>query len=203
CSRFLNRIWRLVQMHKEILSANFDALKSGAPSELTEKDDLELERQIHLATKRVTQEVEERFHFNTAIAATMELANALYAYVGGEKASPANAKLFAFGVERLLLLLSPFAPHLCEEIWHQLGRAESVLKMPWPAYDASKLLLDEIEIVVQINGKVRSRLTIPADLDDDSIRARALADPKVLSLLAGKTPRKVIVVPKKLVNVVV
>ena len=102
-----------------------------------------------------------------------------------------------------MLLLSPFAPHLAEELWHALGHEQTLAYEPWPKFDPALTKADEIEVPVQINGKVRSKVTVPADIDEEALEAAALADPSVQASIAGKTVRKVIVVPGKLVNIVV
>jgi leucyl-tRNA synthetase len=130
--------------------------------------------------------------FNTAIAAMMEFTNHLTPLT----VRPRSA------LEPFVLLLSPFAPHLAEELWRLLGHENTLAYEPWPAFDPALVKEDSIEVPVQINGKVRLRLTVPADVDEATLKALALADPKVRELLAGKEPRKVIVVPKKLVNIV-
>jgi leucyl-tRNA synthetase len=130
--------------------------------------------------------------FNTAISAMMEFTN----YLTPLAVRPRSA------LEPFVLLLSPFAPHLAEELWRLLGHENTLAYEPWPAFDPALVKEDSIEVPVQINGKVRLRLTVPADVDEATLKALALADPKVRELLAGKEPRKVIVVPKKLVNIV-
>ena len=149
-------------------------------------------RKLHQTIQKVTADL-DGMRFNTAIAAMMELTNHL---------TPLPARPRSV-LEPFVLLLSPFAPHLAEELWRALGHKDTLAYEPWPEFDSSLAKEEEIEVPVQINGKVRHRLTVPADVDAKALEALALADPKVRELLAGKTPRKVIVVPKKLVNIVV
>jgi leucyl-tRNA synthetase len=162
-----------------------------------------IQRKMHQTIKRVTDDFEGRWHFNTCIAAIMEFVNELYG-VEAEIASGAVPQSLLAEVQRnLVLLLEPFAPYLAHELWETLGEHSSLLKQPWPKYDAALAKEDEIEIPVQINGKNRSRIVVPADSPDDFVRERALADERVRALLDGKQVVKAIVVPGKLVNLVV
>jgi leucyl-tRNA synthetase len=149
---------------------------------------------IHRLTKRVTEDI-RRFHFNTAIAAFMEYMPLLEAF-GGRK------DLFNFALERFILTMAPFAPHLAEEIWEHMGHGESIFKAPWPLYDEEILKYDSVTIAIQINGKVKERLTIPQDLDDEEVKKEALGLGAVKSAVSGKEIRKIIVVKNKLVNIV-
>jgi leucyl-tRNA synthetase len=182
--RFLGRVWRL------FIDERSEELRLAE----TVKDvpaDRETLRKLHQTIQKVTADL-DGMRFNTAIAAMMELTNHLTPL----PVRPRSA------LEPFVLLLSPFAPHLAEELWRALGRRETLAYEPWPAFDPALAKEDEIEVPVQINGKVRHRLTVPADVDAAALEALALADPKVRELLGGKTPKKVIVVPKKLVNIV-
>ena len=142
-----------------------------------------------------------RFHFNTAISALMELVNAIYSYTAEHKESKDNALKEA--IESVIILLASFAPHIADELWEGLGNKGSLLNSMWPGYDPAAIIEDEIVIVVQVNGKLRGKVTVPADATDDTVKAAALADEKVMEHTAGKEIKKVVVVPKKLVNVVV
>src|SRR5205085_2180562 len=153
--------------------------------------DKDTQRKLHQTIQKVTEDL-DGMRFNTAIAAMMELTNHL---------TPLPARPRSV-LEPFVLLLSPFAPHLAEELWRTLGHKETLAYAPWPAADPVLAKEDEIEVPVQINGKVRHRLTVPADVGAKALEALALADPKVRDLLGGKAPKKVIVVPKKLVNIV-
>ncbi len=183
--RFLGRVWRLFIDERSEEARLAETVKDDAP-------DRETLRKLHQTIQKVTADL-DGMRFNTAIAAMMELTNHL---------TPLPVRPRSV-LEPFVLLLSPFAPHLAEELWHALGHKETLAYEPWPAFDAALAKEDEIEVPVQINGKVRHRLTVPADVDAKTLEALALADPKVRELLAGKAPRKVIVVPKKLVNIVV
>src|SRR5690606_34327918 len=128
-------------------------------------------------------------HLNTAISAIMELVNGVYAYKERPDADP---RVIREILEHLALMLAPFAPHLAEEVWHRMGMRESVHRNPWPEVDAEVARVDEVTMVIQVNGKVRSRITVPRDLDEESVRERALSDPKVVEQLNGKSVKRVI-----------
>jgi leucyl-tRNA synthetase len=198
-SRFLNRVWRFVFNHIE-------ALKS-APRRVTAttEEGRAFRRTIHETIKRVTADIERDFHFNTAISAVMELVNAIYAFestsadgmAGGERAG-----LLREAVETVLLLLGPIAPHVSEELWSELGHAESLLEQPWPTPDAGALVRKEITLVVQVDGKVRSRLQVDVDAPEERIRRLALEDDKVRPWVRQRAIERVVVVANRLVNIV-
>jgi len=159
-----------------------------------------LRRSVHKTIKKVTEDVEERFHFNTAIAAVMELLNVL------QDATPAvsgNGALMKEALESVILLLAPFVPHITEELWQQLGHTTPLTETAWPEYDRAAVVDEELLVVVQVNGKLRSKLTVATGTDEAAVKAMALADEKVQPFLEGKQVRKVICVPGKLVNIVV
>ena len=161
-----------------------------------------LYKKTHETIQRVTRDIEDRFHFNTAISAVMELVNALYALEESVD-TPERNSVVRFAVESAILLLSPIVPHFAEEIWEALGNRTSILLAPWPAYREDALTKDELLIVVQVNGKVRSRFTAAVDADEEFLRQRALSDERALKFIADKPVKKVVVVKKKLVNIVV
>ena len=199
-SRFINRIWRFVQNNEATLAAG----RSGAEvtiAEATDPGDIALLRQLHDSTRRVTGDLEDRFAFNTAISACMELLNALSAYTV-RPGDPLSARIVAFATARLALLVSPFAPHLAEEVWSRLGRAGLAAQQPWPAWDEAALVVEEVEIAIQVLGKLRGKLMVGVSESEDSIRERALADEKVQAALAGKQVRKTIYIQGKLLNIV-
>ncbi|SMC24877.1 leucyl-tRNA synthetase [Desulfacinum hydrothermale DSM 13146] len=198
-SRFLGRVWRLVH-------DNLEGLQAAAPYDGRAEVGSTLQalhRKTHQTIKKVTEDIEQRFHFNTAIAAIMELVNQIYAVQDKASQDPAYWPVMREAVETVVVLLSPMAPHIAEELWERLGRRPSIAKVPWPTWREESLKAEEILIVVQVNGKLRGRLTVPADVTNEDLEKAALADPKVQSFIEGKTVRKVIVVPKKLVNIVV
>ncbi len=207
--RFLTRIWRLVEDHAaRIRSAQGLGWDGEMPSETVRG----LRRVTHQTIARVTHDLEDAFHFNTALAALMELQNALTKFqddLGAEgpgvSRPPRNERILAFaeGVTALLTMLAPFAPHVAEELWEMLGHRESIFRQPWPATDMSLAQAETVEVVVQVNGKVRSRQHVPRGTAEDRLRELALQDPRVQPWTAGKAVRKVIVIPDKLVNIVV
>ncbi|EHJ48703.1 leucyl-tRNA synthetase [Solidesulfovibrio carbinoliphilus subsp. oakridgensis] len=204
-SRFLSRLWRLVT---EELGGLLMPVAACAPAGELGIDGLppvfaELRRREHATAAKAGADIRERFQFNTAIAAAMELVNFLYANVDALRAEPKGAKAVSSAVATLLTVLSPIAPHICEELWQQIGHAKLLLNEPWPRHDPAALVTDEVEVVVQVNGKLRGKLTVPRDADKAALEQAALADANVAKHIEGKTVRKVIVVPGKLVNVVV
>jgi leucyl-tRNA synthetase len=166
----------------------------------------ELRRQIHTAIKRVTEDIDKRMQFNTAIAAIMEFVNYLYKFYewfGKEPRLNVGRGMQIEAINKLILLLAPFAPHIAEEMWEQMGHTGAIHQARWPEYNEEFLKADEIEIVVQVNGKVRQKLSVPAGIDDESLKTQSLGDPRVQEWTNGKEVKKVIVVPKKLINIVV
>lgn len=183
--RFLSRVWRLIIDDRAEQMKLADGVQSGVP-------DRETLRKLHQTIKKVTEDL-DGMRFNTAIAAMMEYANHLTKL----EVRPGSA------LEPLVLMLSPFAPHLAEELWFALGNSDTLAYEPWPTYQEALTRADELEVPVQINGKLRARVTVPAEVDEDTQRHAALNDERIKGLLEGKQIRKVIVVPRKLVNIVV
>ncbi len=197
--RFLNRTWRIVMDYlddiKEIVPFDGGTVLDG--------DLKNLRRKTHQTIRRVTRDIDDRFHFNTAISAVMELVNALY-----QVPRPAKDDLVALSVIRetvdsLLLLLAPTVPHFSEELWEMMGNKINTADSSWPEYDPTVVTEEEITIVIQINGKVRGRITVPIDEEEESIKSLARADEKIVKLIEGKTVLKEIYVPRKLLNIVV
>ncbi len=200
--RFLGRLWRIIVDNAAVIEKG-KSFSGGVDSGLTERG-VRLRRKTHQTIRKVTEDIEERFHFNTAIAAVMELVNEMYAFIGeGKDVTPADAAVFTAASRSVVLLLSPAVPHITEELWEALGQPPSVVTATWPAWDKELAREDEITIVVQVNGKVRGRLTVGADAADEEIRKRALDDEKVRGYIEGKDIKNVVVVPRKLVNIVV
>ena len=164
-----------------------------------------MQRKLHQTIRRVTEDFGGRWHFNTSIAAIMELMNSLYAHEDsvqrGEQ--PAPLSLMADVQRDLVLMLAPFAPYLAHELWEMLGETSDLLRAPWPQYDAALAREEEVEIAIQVNGKIRSRITISADAEEAHVRELALADEKVKAAIADKEVVKVLVVKGRLVNVAV
>ncbi|MEE8161517.1 MAG: leucine--tRNA ligase, partial [Acidobacteriota bacterium] len=197
CFRFLNRIWRLLyRFHQEL--GQEDVGYSGDRGEPSESARA-VRRKLHQTIRKVTNDL-ERIHQNTAVAAIMELLNSVYDYVEREEPDPL---LLREVFENLALLLSPFAPHFSEEMWEILGHKDSLTVTPWPDFDMELAREEEIEIVVQVNGKVRSRFLASSQISEEDMKARALEDEKAREYMAGKTVFKVVVVPQKLVNIVI
>jgi leucyl-tRNA synthetase len=201
--RFLNRVWRLfvknIDKVKDI--GTFDGSAEKLEGELTE-----LYRKTHETIKKVTNDIEDRFHFNTAISAIMELVNTLQqidTHSNTFRKDSEGLKVVKFAMESIVVLLSPLVPHFAEELWTELGNKPSVLLCPWPSYNEQALEKNTLVIVVQVNGKLRSRLHVSADTDDEKIKEMALSDEHVQYFLNNKPIKKIIVVKKKLVNIVV
>ncbi len=196
--RFLNRVWRLVAEHA-------DQLKEVKPFEGQQGiagDSKQLYRKTHQTIKRVTNDIETRFNFNTAISAVMELLNTIQALKESVLSEAWGASVLRSALEAVVVLLSPLVPHFADESWEALGNSGCLIDASWPKYSEEALEEDQILIVVQVNGKVRSRFHIGADADDEMIRKAALADERLQARLGSRTVKKVIVVQKKLVNIV-
>jgi leucyl-tRNA synthetase len=198
-SRFLNRVWRFVLAHLDALRA---APGRAAP---TTDDGRAFRRTIHETIRRVTDDIEHDFHFNTAISAVMELVNAIYAFESAAAdRMPAGERvaLLREAVETVLLLLGPIAPHVTEELWSQLGHGESLFKQVWPTPDPAALVRKEVTLVVQVDGKVRSRLQVDVDAPEERIQRLALQDDKVQPWVRARAVERVVVVANRLVNIV-
>ena len=192
--RFLQRVFRLVERHAD---ARAEARPAGhEPSPAGHA----LRRKVHQTIGRVTDDVDERIHLNTAVAALMELVNELYRLEG--ELRPEDAPALREALETLVLLLNPFTPHLSEALWERLGHAEGLVSHPWPTMDAAAAREDSVELAVQVNGKVRGKLTVPRDAPEDEVRRLALEEPRVKEHLAGRQVAKLVVVPGRLVSVV-
>ena len=194
CYRFLNRVWRLVYENLETIADAGDVDTSRLQPSAKN-----LRRLVHRTIKKVTQDVDGSFHFNTAIAAVMELVNAISA-APDKEAAP---EVLREAIESVVRLLSPFVPHICEELWQHLGYESCLEENSWPVWDEEALVEDTLLIVVQVNGKVRGKVTVAAEADKETVEAAALAESNVARFIEGKTVRKVIVVPGRLVNIVV
>jgi len=182
--RFLNRVWRLGEL----------AQNSQRKAEGEVKSRAQLERKRHDTIKRVTEDIEQ-LRLNTAISAMMELVNAIYEL--GPGAAPTDV------LETLVLLLSPFAPHLCEELWSRLGHPKSLAYEPWPTFDPAVLRAQEVLLIVQVNGKVRVRITLPSGMSGEELKHTVLADERVKKFVDGQAIKQVIVVPDRLINIVI
>jgi leucyl-tRNA synthetase len=198
-SRFLNRLWRFVRTHGDVIGSG-----GRLPDTLTDAGRA-FRRTIHETISRVTTDVERDFHFNTAISAIMELVNALHDFERDSLdgvAREERAALIREAVEVTLRLIGPVAPHFAEELWQGLGNPKGLFTEAWPAVDPSALVKEQVTVVVQVDGKVRSRLTVDVSAPEQAVREQALAEDKVRPWLDGREVAKVVVVPGRLVNIV-
>ncbi|CEO32102.1 leucine--tRNA ligase [Paraclostridium sordellii] len=193
CFRFLNRVYRLVDELADITKSE------ATLGELT-KEDKAMRFTINATLKKVTEDLNEKFGFNTAISALMELINEMYKYKELENRNDAVIKE---AIETIVTILAPFAPHIGEELWIMIGKDGSIFDISWPSYDETALVKDEVEVVVQVNGKVRGKLSVASNISREEMQEAAMNDEKIKTLVEGKTIVKVIAVPKKLVNIVV
>ena len=192
--RFLNRVYRVVY---ELAEKSKDASSSYT---LDSDADRELAYVMHTSIKKVTEDAGGRFNFNTAISSIMEFVNELYKY---KENDTVNDGLIKDAIEKLIVLLSPFAPHVCEEMWEHIGNKESMYRAKWPTYDEKLLVRNETEIVVQINGKVKEKMNVATGLDKETFEETVMSDEKVKQLTEGKQIVKIIAVPDKLINIVI
>ena len=192
--RFLQRIWRLVDSVGDRMNS-LDAEEAPAPMNEQES---EIRRAVHIAIQAISEDLNDEIQLNTAISELMKLTNA----ITGAGASNLSQPVLQEALSVLIRLLAPFAPHLAEELWHQLGGAQSVHQQSWPELDPTALVQDTVELVIQVKGKVRGNIKVPADADKDTLEALALASEVAQKWLEGQPPRRVIVVPGKLVNLV-
>jgi leucyl-tRNA synthetase len=196
--RFLNRVWRLAAA----CMPNIKDIQPYTGSVEGLQDEVKtLFKKTHETIQRVTRDIENRFHFNTAISAIMELVNAMHGVETLAEESERN-QVVRFAMETVVLLLSPIVPHFTEELWEAMGNKQPVISMSWPTYQEDALVKDELLIVIQVNGKVRSRFNVSTDTTEEQIKHRALSDERALHFINGKPIKKVIVVKKKLVNIV-
>ena len=194
--RFLGRVWNLVHRHKHLRNDQLETEHNERARSLR--------RITHKTIKKVTEDVSSRFHFNTALAAIMEMSNELGGITSEETdSSPAMAAAMAEAVRALVVLLSPFVPHIAEELWEALGGKPGMVRIPWPSYDPALLVEEQVLIVVQVNGKKRGEIRVAADASEHAVKQAALGEPNVQRFIDGKTVRKMVLVPQKLLNIVV
>lgn len=200
-SRFLNRVWRVVL-------ENVDMIKDE-PTDYSKlsKEDKALVRKLHQTIKRVTEAIEDNYHFNTSIAGNMELINDVYDFrsnvLGTDKESSESQKVFGEVLRNIVIMLSPFVPHFCDELWEAMGEKGFLFNAPWPEYDEKLTVADEVTMAIQVNGKVRGSISVERTASKEDIERMALAVENVQKHIEGKTVAKVIVVPGKIVNIVV
>src|SRR5690606_34164470 len=194
------RLWRIVYEHVQQRERQAGAVPSLEPSKLTEAQRA-VRRAAHSTLVKVTDDIGRRRVFNTAIAAVMELLNTLSKF---DDDSPQGQAIRHEALELVVQMLSPIVPHACQALWEALGHeGDALIDRPWPKPDPAALVQEEIEIVVQVNGKLRGRVTVPAQATEDEVRSAALAAPNVQKWTEGKPIRKVIVVKGRLVNIVI
>ncbi len=197
--RFLNRIWGFVYRTQKSLEAGsppgYDSVAMEGISPACRK----LLRKTHQTIKKVTTDIEREYHFNTAIAALMELVNEMNSF---EPKDAKDMQIMKFAIKNTLLLLSPFTPHITEELWMHIGNESSISEQKWPEWDEEMVREEEVELVTQINGKLRGKLMIPCGLPDEEVKACALGDPKIKEIIGQQKIRKVIVIKGRLVNIV-
>jgi leucyl-tRNA synthetase len=196
-ARFLRRLWKAV--HEHVTAGPAPAPGAAAAAALGGGAAAALRRQAHHTLQRVGDDIGRRRVFNTAIAAVMELLNAVARHEGSDAAAHA---LRHEALEIAVLCLAPIVPHICHALWRELGHERALIDEPWPATDPAALAQASIELIVQVNGKLRARLSVPAGCDEASARAAALADVDVQRFLGGAAPRRVVYVPGKLLNIV-
>jgi leucyl-tRNA synthetase len=221
--RFLSRIWRRVWQHRDILAqagggtastSSVARVEPGPPNVkqkslpsldigLMEKPERDLFRKVHESVKKITHDLDGAFHFHTAISTIMELMNAIDEIKVDDSSSDQVKAVFRDAIEKVVVLISPFAPHIAEELWKELGHEGGVLAADWPEVIEAALHRDEIQMALQVNGKVRDQIFVPSSADKEEIEKLAMENPAVLKWTKGKTIRKVIVVPGRLVNIAV
>lgn len=194
--RFLNRVYRLVQEYVNEIRGDF---RGSETITIQSAEDKALNFQLNATVKKVTEDAGGRFSFNTAISSIMELVNALYKYKQGE----VNVPLMNDAIEKLILILNPFVPHITEELWNDLGHEDRVYQQIWPEFDPAALELETVEIIVQVNGKLKDKMAFEKNAEKSAIEEAALASERVQDAIAGKSVVKTIVVPNKLINFVV
>lgn len=200
CYKFLSRIWRLIANIEENLSINYKEPNIDS----LEEDGKELLRNTHKAIKGISNDIDKEFQFNTVVSKSRELVNALYAFVNGKKQYSEKEKaVLSYSVKTLIKLIAPLVPHLSEELWSILGGKGSIHTSEWPKHNEKLLTADEIQIVVQVNGKVRDKLLLPANLSKEEMEKSAFNSEKIKTFINGKKPVKVIIVPNRLINIVV
>lgn len=195
--RFLNRVWRLIWDQAPRLRG-LTPLPFGSP---LEGEPRFLRQKTHQTIKKVTEDI-ERFHFNTAISAIMELVNEIYASGVKDQEDEISKRVLREAIESTVLLLSPFVPHISEELWEQLGNQDSIIKKAWPEYDPEAVQKEEILIVIQVNGKLRDRIIVPASFGEEEVKRLALKSERVKRYIEGKEIKKIFFVPQKLINIV-
>jgi leucyl-tRNA synthetase len=202
CFRFLNRVWQLFQENKG-LWAEAAPLRGSAPPADADSRVAAVRKKMHQTIKKVGEDIGLRYHLNTAISSIMEFANQLKREKDGLRTSVQGRGLLKQALETIVLLLGPFAPHLCEELGQAMGRSTFLFRSAWPEYDPALTREESVTIVVQVNGKVRDRFDVPLDTPDDLLKEEALRLPRIQELIGGRAVKQVVCVKNKLVSIVV
>jgi leucyl-tRNA synthetase len=201
CFRFLNRVWALVEESGDLFAGAAPAM-GDRPAGAAEEGQALLKK-AHQTIRKVGKDIEKRFHLNTAISSIMELYNQVRKEKDSLRSSESGRRILKFAVESLIILLSPFAPHLCEELWERTGHRELLARFPWPAFDPDLAREEIVTIVVQVNGRLRDKFEAAADISEPEMRERALHLDRIQALISGKQVKKVICIGNKLVNIVI
>jgi len=200
CFRFFNRIWNYFLDNLELFQE--ESVKSPEMEELPPSG-RRLKTKLHQTIKKVTEDIEKRYHLNTAISSIMELFNVLKKEGESLRQTEAGRTLLRQTMELLLLLLNPFAPHISEELWEKTGHQGLLANTPWPTFDPAWAMEEKVTIVVQINGKLRDKFQVPRDAEEGKVKEEALNLAKIQKYLQGKKPKKIIYIPNKLINIVI
>jgi leucyl-tRNA synthetase len=194
--RFLKKLWKLIKTHEESIK---DTAAISSNDGFDENQN-QLRRKTHQTISKVTDDFGRRYTFNTAIAAVMELVNEVSSFDINDEL---DRQVVKEAIQSILLLLSPIAPHICHQLWLDINQTEPIIDADWPAFDPSLLKSETSLVVIQVNGKLRSKLQVSASINEDELKSMALSDEKVIRFIEGKEIKKVIVIPEKLVNIVV
>jgi leucyl-tRNA synthetase len=201
CFRFLNRVWLVVEENKDVFME--ESRLWSAPAGQAGEASMLLQKRIHQTIRKVGEDIEKRFHLNTAISSVMELYNLIRRVKDTLKQNQEGREILRLALESLIILLSPFTPHLCEELWERTGHKELLARFPWPAYDPELAKEEKVTVIVQVNGKLRDKFEAEAGISEEDMRLRALQLERIRALVAGREVKKVICVDNKLVNIVV
>ena len=196
-SRFLNRVWAVVEENSDLFGG--EASQGESP---VRAEGMTVLRKTHQTIRKVTEDIEKRFHLNTAISSLMELYNLVRKEKDSLRQSDTGRAILRFALERLIILLSPFTPHLAEELWEKTGHSGFLARLPWPTFDPDLAREEKVTIVVQINGKLRDKFETNPDIGEEEMKEQALALSRIRDAIAGRPVRKIICIGNKLVNIV-